>query len=90
MFKIVTELQLTEAEIALIQEEGARALRSKGKARISEIHVSEAPETKELVLDIKYENAVRRTRRISGYLADKDRFNAAKLAELRDRKTHGG
>ncbi|MBT9139928.1 MAG: Anaerobic ribonucleoside-triphosphate reductase [Dehalococcoidia bacterium] len=31
---------------------------------------------------------VRRIRRITGYLSTVDRFNSAKLAELRDRKTH--
>jgi hypothetical protein len=90
MFKIVTDLHLSEAEFALVQEEGKKALQSKGgKTRISEIHVSEDPENpEELVLDIKYNNFVRRTRRISGYLADQDRFNAAKLAELKSRKAH--
>lgn len=92
MFKIVTDLDLTEAEMLLVQEEGKKALASKsGKVRIKEIHVSEGPDNPEnFVLEIKYENAIRRTRRITGYLADQDRFNAAKLAELRDRKTHGG
>ncbi|MBC7105212.1 MAG: anaerobic ribonucleoside triphosphate reductase, partial [Firmicutes bacterium] len=31
---------------------------------------------------------IRRVRRITGYLSTTDRFNAAKLAELRDRKVH--
>ncbi|MBT9168182.1 MAG: Anaerobic ribonucleoside-triphosphate reductase [Syntrophomonadaceae bacterium] len=31
---------------------------------------------------------VRRIRRITGYLSTDDRFNSAKQAELRDRKTH--
>ncbi len=32
---------------------------------------------------------IRRVRRITGYLSTTDRFNAAKLAELRDRLVHG-
>ena len=90
MFKIVTDLDLTEAETLLVQEEGKKALASKsGKVWIKEIHVSEDPGNPEnLVLNIKYENAIRRTRRITGHLADQDRFNAAKLAEAKERRAH--
>lgn len=37
---------------------------------------------------IDYEPRIKRIRRISGYLSDKDRWNAAKLAELSARKPH--
>ncbi len=91
MFRIVTDLDLTEAEVALVQEEGKKTLAGKsGKVRIKEIQISEDPNNPEnLVLKIKYKNTIRRTRRITGYLADQDRFNVAKMAELRERKAHG-
>jgi len=37
---------------------------------------------------ISYEPRIKRIRRITGYLSDIDRWNAAKLAELSARKPH--
>jgi len=88
MFKIVTDIELTEAEQALVQETVLKALAGKSeRVNIKEIHVFQDPEDPAaLEVQIQYENTIRRTRRITGYLADQDRFNAAKVAELRDRK----
>ena len=42
----------------------------------------------EIVIRSKSREKINRVRRITGYCADLDQFNAAKLAELRDRKVN--
>jgi hypothetical protein len=88
--KIIADLELTEAEKALVQETALKALAGKSeKVSIREVYVSRDPEDPAVLeIKIQYENTIRRTRRITGYLADQDRFNAAKLAEAKERRAH--
>lgn len=87
MFNIITDLELSNAEIDMINEEAEKALMNKShKVGIESIVVTE--EGGELKLKINYNNYIKRTRRITGYLSEADRFNDAKIAELRDRVPH--
>ena len=53
---------------------------------LTKIHISLDKENGDLI--IKSFPLIRRTRRITGYLSDKDNFNEAKLDELQQRRKH--
>lgn len=82
--KVVASPDVTEEEIkAVITEEKERA-RKDGR-HLTRVKI--ASDGDELVVEATTTPPIRRIRRITGYLAPTDRWNEAKLAELRDRQS---
>lgn len=91
--KILCSTELSPEDRALIEAEANKALAEHnaqsptgGGHYIKQVTVLPAGEDWEM--HIKYGQEIRRIRRITGYMSETDRWNDAKIAELRDRKSH--
>lgn len=76
---------ITEEEISAIVAEELKLWKQRGK-QLAEVQL--AIEGDEIVVKAIERSPIKRVRRITGYLSTEDRFNAAKQAELGDRRAH--
>lgn len=83
--KVVAEAGITEEEIRAIVDEELKLWKRKGK-ELAEVRLT--IEGEEIVVKAVERSPIKRVRRITGYLSTEDRFNAAKQAELSDRRAH--
>ena len=83
--KVSAEAGITEEEIRAIVDEELKLWKRKGK-ELAEVRLS--IEGEEIVVKAVERSPIKRVRRITGYLSTEDRFNAAKQAELSDRRAH--
>ncbi|MEG6615292.1 anaerobic ribonucleoside-triphosphate reductase [Peptococcaceae bacterium 1198_IL3148] len=84
--KITVSGTVSQLEIdMLLKEEQAKAQRQ-GKI-VTELVITEIS-AEELEVKVVTSPPIKRVRRITGYLAETDRFNSAKHQELKDRVTH--
>lgn len=81
---IYGEFNLADKELLLQDAWEAAKARNTVPVSITVLNVNE----NEYEVRVEYEPRIKRVRRISGYLAPTDRWNAAKLAELSARKAH--
>jgi len=93
--EILSDFPLSEQDLSLIKAEVDRALvernaRSKSGTGnfVESVKVTKSEDGEEFVLEIEFGQRIKRIRRITGYLSPQDRWNDAKLAELRDRRPH--
>lgn len=84
--KITVEGNVSTKEIELLlQQEQAKA-QSQGRL-VTEMAINVISD-EELEIKVVTSPPIKRVRRITGYLAEIDRFNGAKRQELSDRTTH--
>lgn len=84
---VICPADMTEEEAAVyVRSEIEHWKQTKPGKEIGSIIIT--IEGDEVVITAKERSPIRRIRRITGYLSSEDRFNDAKLAELRDRVKH--
>ncbi len=81
---IIGNISQTEVDGIVWEEELRYAARGKQLGELEIVEIS--PE--ELEVRSRAKTAIKRVRRITGYLSTVDRFNDAKQAELADRVVH--
>jgi len=83
--KVTAEDGITEEEIQTILLEEKQLWKGRGRT-LGEIELAISGD--EIVVKSTERSAIKRVRRITGYLSTEDRFNDAKHAELKARVAH--